>query len=77
MNEYKTIKKISKIILPVKFKTYVQMCKRVSKFELLEQATFFIIHDGYWFKESFFYSVFNQIKVLRSRGKFTLTNEIL
>lgn len=42
MNEYKTIKKTSKIILPVKFKTYVQMCKRVSKFEILEQATFLL-----------------------------------
>lgn len=41
MNEYKTIKN-HKIIIPMKFKTYVQMCKRVSKFEILEQATFLL-----------------------------------
>lgn len=38
----KNNKKNSKIILPVKFKTYVQMCKRLSKFEILEQATFLL-----------------------------------
>lgn len=41
MNEYKTIN-INKIHYTMKFKTYVEMCNRVSKFEILEQATFLL-----------------------------------